>query len=133
MKYKCFVACLMVFAFYRATAQQDKLLIRIKDAVTDLPLHNAIITNSRGMLLSKSDSVGYCSVALNDMQAGKYLLAMHPGYTPDTIRSAGAVIYLHPLAVTMNAAVVSASKVGRLLREPDEYVVDYIFAGGQIL
>lgn len=113
--------------------QESNIVIRIMDALSAAPLSHAFITDKDGRRLAESDSLGYCALPFVPLTAAEYLLALKPGYEPDTIRNGANVIYLEPISQQMGTAIVRGNKVSRLFREPDLYVVDYLFAEDRIL
>lgn len=130
---RCFIFLLLQLSVSYAYAQEAKVVIRFLDATNAEPVNNVAILNKNGRQIAATDSSGYCAVSFGNINSAGYLLAIHAGYSTDTIFTPGAVIYLQPLSVTMSTTIIRGNKVGKLLHEPDEYVVDYIFAGDNIL
>ncbi len=125
------VVCLI--ASLLSSAQQDKVIIRFTDASTYVPLNNVTVIDKYGNPLSKSDSAGYAALSFGLFNGSGYMLALCPGYQPDTIYSPVPTIALQPLVVNLSSATVSGNRVSRLLNALNEYVVDYDFAGDNIL
>ncbi len=124
---------LLVFLPILSFAQQDRVVIRFLDANTELPVKQVTILDHTGHPVSGSNSAGYCTLSFSSINSGLYLLAMHDGYQTDTLRTPGNIVLLTPLSVMLNTAVVRSGKTGKLLREPNEYVVDYLFDGDDII
>jgi|GEM_PF-1736738 len=120
------VQCLLSYA-------QDNVLSRFADAITGTPLGGVILTDAHGTQVARGDSAGYVSLSLGFFEKGRYLVATCSGYKADTLFSMGATIYLQPIEVQMPVTIIRSSKVGRLLKDPQEYVVDYLFAGDNLL
>lgn len=131
---RCSILLLVIF-FSRlpAYAQQEKMVIRFADGGKMTALPNVALIDRSGTTLATTDSAGALVLPFSALSASGYLLAVCPGYRPDTIRGSETMVYLQPLAVQLTEAVVNGSKVERLLKSNIEYVVDYGFAGDKII
>jgi hypothetical protein len=121
---------LLMLCFLTAYPQQEKVVVRFLDAVTNDPVYGVAVADSKGVTLSVSDSLGYCTLPFGN---SGYLLAMHAGYSTDTLRAPATVIYMQPLSVTLGTTIIRSSKINRLLRAGDEYVADYCFRNEELL
>ena len=123
----------MLLACKMSYAQQDKVVIRFADAQNAGVLTKVSVIDKVGNRIAGADTAGYVVFSLAQLRQSGYLLALCPGYKPDTIRNTNAMVYMQPLQIILKDAVVRSSKVSRLLPEPNEYLVDYDFDGDNIL
>ncbi len=133
MRYRYLLLVMLLLARKVSYAQQDKVVIRFADAQSNAVLSKVSVLDMGGGRISGTDTEGYAVFSIAQLRQSGYLLALCPGYKPDTIRNTDAVVYMQPLQITLKDAVVRSSKVSRLLPEPNEYLVDYDFEGDNIL
>lgn len=126
--YSILIACLIGKAFNAAAQQQIRL--QFIDNSNHAAVSRVSIFDREGKELASSDKDGYVTLkAPTD-----YFIALRKGYKPDTIRNQGSsVVYIRPLSVTLDDVIVNSKKVRRILHSAMEYVVDYDFAGDNIL
>jgi hypothetical protein len=114
-------------------AQQGKFVIHFVDESKNTSPGKVTVIDKNGKPISAADSEGYAILPLTAFSTSGYLLALCPGYKPDTIRANTSTVYLQPLSVTLKEALVTNSNIYRLLDKLNEYVVDYAFSGEDII
>ena len=121
----CSVCCSV-----RAAAQQQ-VKLQFIDATTNEPVSKVVLITQEGTETATSDKNGFVTIAPAE---GKYLIAIHKGYKPDTFRNnASPIIRLKPLSVELDDIYVTNKKLHRVLHSGMEYVVDYDFVDDNIL
>ena len=120
---------LILLLLHSPSFAQHKVIVRFRDAINDMPLADVQVTDLQGRLMARSDTGGYVTLPF----ASSPLIAMLRGYRPDTLHTPGASVYLQPLSVTLDPAIIRSSRVSLLLHENNEYVVDYGFSGNRII
>ncbi len=111
--------------------KQDTLTMRFMDV--EIPLSNVAVYLRNGIIITHSDSDGFIHIPAYYLQY-TYLIAVHDGYEPDTIRDYEKTVYLQGLAATLQEAVIISNKpIQRILQSSRDYVVDYDFVGDNIL
>lgn len=126
--YSILFACLIGRVFNAAAQQQ--LRLQFIDSSNHTPVSKVSILDREGQELTSSDKDGYVTIKA----PSTYFIALRKGYKPDTIRNqSSAIVYVKPLSVTLDDVVVNSKKVRRVLHSAMEYVVDYDFAGDNIL
>ncbi len=133
MRHRYLLFVILLLACKVSYAQQDKVVIRFVDAQSNAVLNKVSVIDKSGSRISGTDTAGYAVFSLAQLRQSGYLLALCPGYKPDTVRNTNAVVYMQPLQITLKDAIVRSSKVSRLLHEPNECLVDYDFVGDNIL
>jgi hypothetical protein len=127
---KCLTLLLLLLAL-RGSAQQDKVILHCTNAETGRGLSGVTIS-ANGSTIATSDSAGYAVASLARLSAG-HIVAYLRGYRPDTIASGTTEVRLHPLSAVLREATVWSSKISKLLRDNNEYVVDYAVLADRIV
>ncbi len=119
---------IVLLLFYAPSFGQHKVIVRFRDAINDIALADVQVTDMQGRLMARSDTAGYVTLPF----ASSPLIAILRGYRPDTLTTPASSVYLQPLSVALDPAIIRSSKVSLLLHENNEYVVDYGFSGNRI-
>ncbi len=128
-----YLLLLLVFCNAFSFAQTDKVVLRFLDAERNVPLKNVSVIDPAGLRVAVTDTSGYMVLSLSLFGQHTYLLALCPGYRPDTLSAAAGTVYMVPLSMSLKETTVRSSRVSRLLNFPNEYVVDYAFSGDSII
>lgn len=115
------------------TAQGNKVVLHFLDGGTNKPLNNVVLIRLSGATITTSDSSGYCVVPFDLFQGGNRAIAVCKGYVPDTLYKWAETVYLQPLQMALATATITSAKTKRVFSAPDDYVVDYEFAGDYIV
>ena len=110
---------------------QQRVRLQFIDESNNASIPSVSVIAPDGTEIATSDKDGFATLAPGQ---GKYFLAIHKGYSPDTIRTMQSTVrYLQPLSVSLDDVVVTNRKVHRVLHSAKEYVVDYEFVDDNIL
>lgn len=115
---------------YLGHAQQDDVTIQFLDADDKKILTGVTISQRNNDVIGISDEYGFAVVTGQVFNEQSYVYITFKGYKRDSINTANPprVVYLQPLSVSLDEAVVSSEKVKIVLQSAREYVVDYVFA-----
>ncbi len=123
----------LVTLFSRSLAQEGKIVMHVQDAFSGVGVPGAMITDGSAKVISHSDTSGYAVIPAHAFAAHTILIVIATGYSPDTLTEPVLDVYLRRPLVDLPAATISGAKARRLLNSEAEYVVDYCFAGDNII
>jgi len=128
---RLFILLLLSGMVCSAYGQSDSMRMRFMDV--ELPIGGVGVFSRNGIAIAYSDTAGFVKIPKIFMQLG-YLIAMKQGYEPDTIRQYAPNVYLNEIHNALQEVVVQGgATTQKVLHSGNEYVVDYAFAGDEII